>query len=61
MKAMEMFLTAYSFIQSSGSCWEHKARTSMATSSGEKLKLPEWVMKADFNSKMRGKQVNLLA
>ena len=35
MKAMEIFLTAYSFMQSSGSSWEHKATTSIATSSGE--------------------------
>ena len=32
MKAMEIFLTAYSFVQSSGSSWEHKVRASMAAS-----------------------------
>ena len=31
-KAMEIFLTAYSFVQSSGSSWEHKVRASMAAS-----------------------------
>ena len=62
MKAMEIFLTAYSFIQSSG--WLQLGTQSQSFNGNivwRKLnRLPEWLMKVDLNSKMRGKQVNSL-